>query len=271
MSEQLWILDLRRWGLAIAILSLLGNSATGQCGCARNHFYPLYPTVEIDSPILVDAVVHFRVRLPADAELWINGGKTSQKGILRRFVSQSLDPCWTYAFTFRARWRTDSEEIEQTRNVVAQVGNDLIVDLTRGDTKAPVKPRVLDEFSLYDRLGGETLIKAVVDDVVARALADPKVNFTRKGTTREWKATPDNIARLKTHLVQLIAAASGGPQKYEGRNMQAVHKGMKITGAEFDAFAADLEASLDRLKVPPRERDKLLKIIAAMRKDIAGQ
>src|SRR5262245_22064634 len=41
--------------------------------------------------------------------------------------------------------------------------------------------------SLYERLGGEDAIKAVVDDVVARAAEDPKVNFTRKGTPKEFK------------------------------------------------------------------------------------
>src|SRR5882724_10724028 len=37
---------------------------------------------------------------------------------------------------------------------------------------------------LYDRLGGEKGIIAIVDDFVTRALADPRVNWERKGVKR---------------------------------------------------------------------------------------
>jgi hemoglobin len=122
--------------------------------------------------------------------------------------------------------------------------------------------------TLYDRLGGDQAIRAVVDDLVARAAADPKVNFTRKGTPKEWKPTPENVEHVKKMLVELIASATGGPQKYTGKSMKDVHAGMKITHAEFDALAADLKATLDKFKVPAREQDELMKIVAATAPDI---
>jgi len=125
--------------------------------------------------------------------------------------------------------------------------------------------------SLYDRLGGEKAITAVVDDFVNRAAADPKVNFTRKGTDKEWAATPENVAKLKKHLTQFVAMAAGGPQKYEGRAMRPVHTGMKITDAEFNAAAADLAASLDKFNVPKKEKDELLGVVAGTKGDIVGQ
>ena len=124
---------------------------------------------------------------------------------------------------------------------------------------------------LYDRLGGEAAIKLVVDDFVGRAAADPKVNFTRVGTGKEWKPGPQDLEHLKTMLVQFIGMATGGPQKYEGRGMKEVHRGMKITGAEFDALAGDLAASLERFKVSKQEKDELLKVVAGTRKDIVEQ
>jgi hemoglobin len=133
---------------------------------------------------------------------------------------------------------------------------------------APPPPPPLAEKTLYERLGGEAAVKAVVDDFVARAAADTRVNFTRKGTGQEWEPTPPNVARLKRSLVQMVGAVTGGPQKYEGRSMKDVHKGMKITGAEFDALAADLKATLDKFEVPPREQQELLKIVASTRGDI---
>jgi hemoglobin len=122
--------------------------------------------------------------------------------------------------------------------------------------------------SLYDRLGGEPAVTAVVHDFVGRAASDPKVNFTRKGTAMEWNATPENVAKLERRLVQFIASNTGGPKMYEGRPMKPVHAGMKITSAEFDAAAGDLIASLDKFKVPQREKDELVAVVASTKGDI---
>jgi truncated hemoglobin YjbI len=122
--------------------------------------------------------------------------------------------------------------------------------------------------TLYERLGGEAAIKAVIDDFVARSADNPKVNFFRKGTAKEWKPTPAQVDNLKKLLVEQVASAAGGPQKYTGRSMKEVHAGMGITQAEFDALAADLKASLDKFRVPAKEQDELLKIIASTAPDI---
>jgi len=122
--------------------------------------------------------------------------------------------------------------------------------------------------SLYDRLGGEPGIEQVVNSFVGIAAADPKVNFTRKGTAKEWAATPENVAKLKTHLVQFIASAAGGPQKYEGRDMKSVHAGMGITAAEFDAAAADLQQALGMYNVGKQEQTELLAVVGTTKASI---
>jgi hemoglobin len=62
--------------------------------------------------------------------------------------------------------------------------------------------------------------------------------------------------------------ATGGPNKYEGRAMKPTHAGMGITEAEFRALAGDLIASLDKFKVPQKEKDELITIVASTKKDI---
>ena len=103
---------------------------------------------------------------------------------------------------------------------------------------------------LYERLGGEQGLSAIVDDFVTRVLADPRVNWERKGVTRggfslnrndsvSWDPNPQNVDRLKKHLKQFLALATGGPVKYEGRDMKEVHAGRHITNVEFDASIGD--------------------------------
>ena len=125
--------------------------------------------------------------------------------------------------------------------------------------------------SLYDRLGGDPAITAVVDDFVGKAASDPAVNFTRKGHGNSWDPTPDNVAKLKKHLVQFIESATGGPQKYEGRDMATVHSGMGISESEWGAIVADLKAALNDLKVPDKEQSDLIAVVATTHDSIVGK
>ena len=126
--------------------------------------------------------------------------------------------------------------------------------------------------SLYERLGREAGIRAVVSDFVDMSAADPKVNFTRKGIEgAEWEATPESVKKLKDRLTEFVAQATGGPQKYTGEAMKAAHKNMKITDAEFNAMATHLKAAMKKHNVPVKEQDELMAIVESTRKDIVGQ
>jgi hemoglobin len=145
-------------------------------------------------------------------------------------------------------------------------------DMKSNDMK-PDGMMAMSQKSLYDRLGGQPAITAVIDDFVNRAAADPKVNFTRQGIpgVQPWQATPENVAKLKLRLVQFVSMATGGPKMYEGRDMKSSHAGMKITEAEFNALAGDLIASLDKFKVPQKEKDELIAVVGTTKKDIVEQ
>ena len=124
---------------------------------------------------------------------------------------------------------------------------------------ASMEPQSMADKSLYQRLGGKDAITAVVDDFVNRVAADNRINgFFAKA----------NVPRLKAQLVDQICEASGGSCKYTGRDMKAVHKGMGVTGAAFDALVGDLVATLDKFKVGEREKKDLLGALGPMKTDI---
>ena len=146
-----------------------------------------------------------------------------------------------------------------------------IVGSTRKDIVEPVKKETVEPMNkaaLWDRLGGEKAVRAVVHEFVGVAAADPKVDFTRGG---KYKLDPKGVEHLEELLVELISATSGGPLKYTGKDMKTSHAGMKITDAEFDALAADLIATLKKFSVPQTEIDELVKIVGTTRKDIVEE
>jgi hemoglobin len=139
--------------------------------------------------------------------------------------------------------------------------------------------------TLYERLGGDKGLVAIVDDFTNRVLQDPRVNWTRKGSKGSrfafwrrnksdaamWNPAPQNVVRLKKHFVQFLSLATGGPTRYEGKEMRSAHAGMHIRNPEFDAVIGDLKASLDKLQIPEREQKELLAIMESTRPQIVSE
>ena len=113
--------------------------------------------------------------------------------------------------------------------------------------------------SLYERLGGEAAISAVIDDFAARVLADARVNK---------KFAKSDPQRLVFHLKEQVCAVTGGPCKYTGNSMTATHHNMKVTEGEFNALVEDLVATLDKFNVPAKEKDEVLALASTLKKDI---
>jgi hemoglobin len=115
--------------------------------------------------------------------------------------------------------------------------------------------------SLYERLGGRPAITAVVDQFVANVAADKRINMRFLNT---------DIAHLKVLLVEFVCAATGGPEKYEGRDMRSAHGGMQLVDEEFDALVGDLVAALDKFKVPAREKGEILGALGPLKPQIVN-
>ena len=117
----------------------------------------------------------------------------------------------------------------------------------------------VQEKSLYERLGGEAAINAVVDDFAARVLADARVN---------QKFAKSDPARLVFHLKEFVCQATGGPCKYTGNSMPKAHHNMKVTEGEFKALVEDLVMTLDKFNVPSKEKGELLAALAPLQGQI---
>jgi len=114
--------------------------------------------------------------------------------------------------------------------------------------------------TLYERIGGRAALIAVVDDAIENVSADPRIN------RRFANAGPG----LTKNLVDLLCLRGGGPCQYTGLDMAAAHEGMFISDDEFDALVEDIAKSLDKFKVPAREKGESLAILRQMRNAIVG-
>jgi uncharacterized protein (TIGR03000 family) len=78
-----------------------------------------------------DAGVRIEVRVPAAAEIWFDGEKTSQTGAVRHYQSPALRPGPGYVYTLRARWQEGNGTVERTEQLRFRAGDRLVVDWSR--------------------------------------------------------------------------------------------------------------------------------------------
>jgi hemoglobin len=103
-------------------------------------------------------------------------------------------------------------------------------------------------------LGGYDAIAAVSDDFIGRMVEDKQLARFLVGLSDSSKA------RLRQLVVDQLCMATGGPCLYIGRDMKTAHKGLAITGGDWELAVRYLVASLDKFKVPPKEKDEVLVI-----------
>lgn len=116
--------------------------------------------------------------------------------------------------------------------------------------------------TLYARLGGYDAIAAVVDDFIGRLATDPQFSKFFVGHSQ------DSIHRIRQLIVDQFCQVTGGPCAYIGRDMKTAHKGLGISEADWNASVKHLIASLDKFKVPEKEKGDLLGIAGKLKDDI---
>ncbi len=119
--------------------------------------------------------------------------------------------------------------------------------------------------TLYERLGGVYSIAVVVDDLVDRVMADPRLNANPAVDEAHHKVPP---AGFKYLVTEMVCWSSGGPQKYTGRSMADSHRHLNITPKEWDAFMDDVQQTLDKFTVPAAEQAELRAIVESTYGDI---
>ncbi len=84
-----------------------------------------------------DNKAHIWLRVPADADIWVDGFKTKQSGESRYFFSPPLTPGRKYSYSVRVRWKKDGKPVEETQRIIVQAGATIRRDLTHSEKSEP--------------------------------------------------------------------------------------------------------------------------------------
>jgi hemoglobin len=108
---------------------------------------------------------------------------------------------------------------------------------------------------LFDRLGGEPAVNAAMGRFFERVFADPEL-----APMFERVNKPHHVSSV----TKFVAAATGGPKPWTGRDMQSAHRRLRITQQQFDRVADHLAAALDELAVPADTAGEVLTLVGSL-------
>lgn len=111
--------------------------------------------------------------------------------------------------------------------------------------------------SAYQRLGGTAGIRPVVDTFYAHVLTDRVLAPYFAGR---------NMATIKTHMVSLLAWATGGPEPYRGRDLAEAHADLPpISDDAFTRVRDHLELTCLGAGIPGDITDAIRRFVEAQR------
>jgi len=115
--------------------------------------------------------------------------------------------------------------------------------------------------TIYEAIGGRPALRAAVDGLYGRLIADPELG----------KFFPAGVGEVhRGFVITLLGQALGGPERYRGPDLVAAHRGLGITDAHFNRTAALLDDTLAELGVPRDLIDQIVGVVATLRPAIVS-
>lgn len=170
------------------------------------------------------------------------------------------------------------QELSATRRmIVAAAGATLAATAVLGSKGAALAADT--EKSLYERVGGVFAIAAVMDHFSDAVVENPIIGkASQNPALREWHTNNlGRLAGLKFMRTLWVCKVSGGPFEYTPTvpgsttvGLEAAHRDLRISPAEFDETAAELARTLDHFRVPAREKGEILGAFAAHKDEVTA-
>jgi hemoglobin len=112
---------------------------------------------------------------------------------------------------------------------------------------------------LYERLGGRAGLEPVVVDII-------ELHFTEEITKPLTKGV--DKGKLIRLVVEWLCQASGGSEKYTGRDMVSAHAHLGMTDVHFMAAGEQIMRVLTKYGVPDPEKQEVMCAIIAHHDDV---
>lgn len=139
----------------------------------------------------------------------------------------------------------------------AYPGEEPVAPYEASDANAGARP--VEGAALFEAFHGQEGIGRIVDGLVDRSLADPRIGEIFK---------PFDMVRLRRTLREQICYLLNGPCQYTGRTMAEAHRDMGVQTRDFNILVEHLRAAMREEGVAFRDQNRLLALLAPMHREV---
>jgi uncharacterized protein (TIGR03000 family) len=93
-------------------------------------------------PPPTDNSAHLRIRVPANAEVLVEGNKTATTGTVREFISPPLVPGKNMIYSILVRYTAGGKKVEETHSIRVHANDQLDIDCTKPANAEPSRATV---------------------------------------------------------------------------------------------------------------------------------
>ena len=136
-------------------------------------------------------------------------------------------------------------------------GEEAVDPYTVSDANAGAQP--FAGMAMFDAFHGQEGVNRVVDDMLDRSVADPRIAGIFAAT---------DMVRLRRTLKEQFCYLLGGPCTYTGRSMQDAHDDIGLQPADMGALVEHLQDAMATEGVPFHTQNRFLAKLAPMRRDV---
>ena len=144
---------------------------------------------------------------------------------------------------------------------MAVIGAALLAGTAQVHVQAQVQAQTVPVDALYQQLGGQSGLVMLMDELMTRLLADPRMQPFFKDVDQP---------HVKEQLVAQFCEVAGGPCRLKESNMKKVHAGIDITRTDFNALVEVLQESMDARGILFATQNRLLARLAPMHREIVN-
>lgn len=113
--------------------------------------------------------------------------------------------------------------------------------------------------TLYERLGGESGVRKIVNDILDRNADNPIIGHYFQTV---------NMENLKQLVFEFFSMGIGGPHKYSGRDMVTTHTGLNIKEEDFQLANNDTRLALHENGVGEKEINEVITILDSLKDQV---
>ena len=115
--------------------------------------------------------------------------------------------------------------------------------------------------TLYERMGSWEGVDKIVADTIALHLKNEEIVDILDGI---------DLDKLHANVTAFFAAGTGGPNKYEGRDMTSAHASLGLTEADFDAAVSDVLKAVRKNVEDEAVAEEVNAILQSLRPAVMG-